>query len=72
MHPLDNLVVRNLRLENLRNAVAELDSDSRKLIRLRYNEELSLESIATHFGVSKMAISKRLKSVHKRLRESVW
>ncbi len=72
LHPVDDLTVRNLRLENLRNAVAGLDSDSQKLIRLRYDEELSVEAIGKIFGVSKMAISKRLKNVHKRLRESVW
>lgn len=70
LHPVDDAVTRNLRLENLRNAVAGLDSQ--KLIHLRCDEELSVEAIGKIFGVSKMAISKRLKRVHKRLRESVW
>lgn len=60
LHPLDNLVTRNLRLETLRKAVANLDADSQKLIHYRYDEELSLEAIGKLFGVSKMAISKRL------------
>ncbi len=72
LHPVDDTVTKNLRLENLRNAVAKLDDESQKLIRLRYDEELSVEAIGKIFGVSKMAISKRLKNVHKRLRESVW
>lgn len=72
LHPVDDTVMRTLRLENLRNAVARLDSDSQKLIYLRYDEELSVEAIGKIFGVSKMAILKRLKSVHKKLRESVW
>lgn len=72
LHPVDDAVTKTLRLENLRNAVAGLDNDSQKLIHLRYDEELSVEAIGKIFGVSKMAISKRLKNVHKRLRESVW
>ncbi len=61
MHPLDNLVVRNLRLENLQNAMAELNSEGQKLIQLCYKEQLSIEAIGKIFGVSKMAISERLK-----------
>ena len=41
-------------------------------IQLRYGEGLSLEKIGAIRGVSKMAISKQLKKVHKELRSSVW
>lgn len=72
LHPLDDLVMRNLRLENLRKAVAVLEKPKQELLRLRYEEELSMEAIGTILGVSKMAVSKRLKRVHKELRSSVW
>ncbi len=72
LHPLDDLVVRNLRLENLRKAVACLEKPKQELLRLRYEEELSMEVIGEILGVSKMAVSKQLKRVHKELRSSVW
>ena len=44
--PLEQSVFRNLQLENLRNAVAELISP-------RYDGELSMEEIGKVFGVSR-------------------
>lgn len=61
-HPLERSVLRNLQLENLRNAVAELNAQEQELISLRYDGDLSMEEIGKVFGVSKMAVSKRLKS----------
>lgn len=72
LHPLDNLVLKNLRLENLRKAVAVLEKPKQELLRLRYEEELSMEAIGEILGVSKMTVSKRLKKVHTQLRASVW
>ena len=72
LRPLEDHVVRNLRLKNLQNAVARLDESKQELIRLRYEESLSLEAIGRVFGLSAMAISKRLKKVHRELRSSVW
>ena len=72
LYTLDDHAIRNLRLENLRKAVACLDELTQELLRLRYYEELSLEKIGAIRGVSKMAISKQLKKVHKELRSSVW
>lgn len=72
LHPLDDLVLKNLRLENLRKAVAVLEKPKQELLRLRYEEELSMADIGEILGVSKMAISKQLKRVHKELRSSVW
>ena len=72
LHPLDDLVMRNLRLENLRKAVACLEKPKRELLRLRYEEDLSMEAIGELLGVSKMAVSKQLKRVYTQLRASVW
>ena len=72
LRPLEDHVVRNLRLKNLRNAVACLEKSQQELIRLRYEEQLSMEAIGRLFGLSKTAVSKRLKKVHKELRSSVW
>ena len=71
-YTLDDHAIRNLRLENLRKAVACLDESTQEVLRLRYHEELSLEKIGAIRGVSKMAISKQLKKVHEELRGSVW
>jgi len=70
-HELENTVIRNLCLERLRNAVAKLDDEEKMLIVLRFDKELSLEEIGRSFGVSKMAISKRLKKLLAKLRDSV-
>ena len=72
LYSLDDLAIRSLRLENLRKAVASLDKTKQELIQLRYCEGLSLEKIGAIRGVSKVAISKQLKKVHKELRSSVW
>lgn len=69
--PLERSVLWNLRLENLRNAVAELSGSEQELLSLRYDGELSMEEIGKVFGVSKMAVSKRLKKLHAKLRSSV-
>jgi RNA polymerase sigma factor (sigma-70 family) len=68
---LEDTVHRNLQLENLQEAVAGLDDEERELISLRYDEELSMEEIGKLLGVSKMAVSKRLKKLHEKLRSSV-
>ena len=69
--PLEQSVLWNLRLENLRNAVAKLSDPEQELFSLRYDGELSMEEIGNVFGVSKMAVSKRLKKLHEKLRSSV-
>ena len=69
--PLEQSVLWNLRLENLRKAVAELSAQEQELISLRYDGELSMEKIGKVFGISKMAVSKRLKKLHAKLRSSV-
>ena len=69
--PLEQSVLWNLRLENLRKAVAELSAQEQELISLRYDGELSMEEIGKVFGISKMAVSKRLKKLYEKLRSSV-
>ena len=69
--PLEQSVLWNLRLENLRKAVAELSAQEQELISLRYDGELSMEEIGKVFGISKMAVSKRMKKLHEKLRSSV-
>lgn len=65
------LAERNLQLENLRRAVAELDEQEQRLISLRYLNELTMEETGKVYSVSKMAVSKRLKKLYKKLRGSV-
>ncbi len=69
--PVERSVLHTLQLENLRDAVAELSDSEQELISLRYDGELTMEEIGKLFGVSKMAVSKRLKKLHAKLRSSV-
>ena len=69
--PVECSVLHTLQLENLRNAVAELSDSEQELISLRYDGELTIEEIGKLFGVSKMAVSKRLKKLHAKLKSSV-
>lgn len=68
LHELEDTVIRNLGLENLRNAVAALSEEEQKLIQLYFAQEFSMEKIGEHFGISKMAISKRLQKLYAKLR----
>lgn len=59
--PVEDAALRNLQLETLRKAVGGLGDESRDLIELRYGRGLTMEEIGTIYGVSKAAVSKRLK-----------
>ena len=69
--PVEDAVLRNLRLENLRGAIAELDVQGQNLLSLRYSGELTMDEIGQIYGISRMAVSKRLKTLHKKLESSV-
>ena len=69
--PVEDAVLWNLRLENLRKAVDDLGDQSRDIIELRYGRNLTMEEIGKIYGVSKVAVSKRLKKLHEKLRSSV-
>ena len=69
--PVEDAVLRNLQLETLRKAVDGLGDQGRDLVELRYGRGLTLEEIGRIYGVSKAAVSKRLKKLHEQLRGSV-
>ena len=69
--PVEDTVLRNLQLENLRKAMEELEQEDQNLLSLRYDEKLTLEEIGKVYGVSKMTVSKRLRKLHEELRDSV-
>ena len=69
--PMEDAVLRNLRLENLRGAITELDVQGQNLLSLRYSGELTLEEIGQIYSISGMAVSKRLKKLHEKLGSSV-
>ena len=69
--PVEDAALRNLQLENLRKAIAELDVQGQNLLSLRYSDVLTMEEIGQIYGISKMAVSKRLKKLHKKLGGSV-
>ena len=69
--PVEDTVLWNLQLECLREAVDGLGDQGRDLVELRYGRGLTMEEIGTIYGVSKAAVSKRLKKLHEQLRDSV-
>ena len=69
--PVEDAVLWNLQLETLRKAVDGLGDQGRDLVELRYGRGLTMEEIGTIYGVSKAAVSKRLKKLHEQLRGSV-
>ena len=69
--PTFDKAFRNLRLQDLRKAYQTLSDDDRKLLCLYYYHELSMEQIGRKYGVTKMAISKRLRKLLDRLRSLI-
>ena len=69
--PVEDTVLRNLQLETLRKAVDGLGDQGRERVELRYGQGLTMGEIGTIYGVSKAAVSKRLKKLHEQLRDSV-
>ena len=69
--PVEDAVLRNLRLENLRKAIANLDDKDQEMISLRYSDALTMEEIGQIYDISKTAVSKRLKKLHEKLGRSV-
>ena len=69
--PVEGAALRNLRLENLRGAITELDVQGQNLLSLRYSGELTMDEISQIYGISRMAVSKRLKKLHEKLGSSV-
>lgn len=67
----EHTALKNLQLETLRETVAGLDEREQNLIFLRYGEELSMEEIGRRLGVSRMAISKRLRTLNRKLNRAV-
>lgn len=67
----EETALRNLTLKKLRSAIAELDTNEKRLIKYKYYEELTHQEIGEIFKVSKMAITKRLKKLYKKLRDSM-
>ena len=69
--PVEDAALRNLQLECLRKAVEDLGTQGRDLVELRYGRGLTMEEIGRIYGVSRAAVSKRLKKLHEQLRGSV-
>lgn len=67
--PVLNDVLQKETFEQIRNVIASLDDDSRRLIELHYYEECSLTATAEFFGITKQALSKRHTKLLKKMRE---
>ena len=66
-----NVVIRGERADAVRNAVSQLSDDMQRLYHLRYEEDLTQQTIADMEGVSKMAICKRQKKLHEQVKEAL-
>ena len=51
--PVEDAALRNLQLENLRKAIAELDAQGQNLLSLRYSDALTMDEIGQIYGISK-------------------
>ena len=69
--PTFDAVARKLRNEALYAAIDKLSNRDREVIELYFWERLTMQEIADCLGVSRMAISKRLKKIYRQLRESM-
>ena len=70
-YDLEDHVFKNLSLEKLRSGIAELSEEEKLLLSYRFKSDMNLEEIGKRFGVSKMAMSKRLKKLITKLRDSI-
>jgi len=60
---VEDVVFRNLALQKLRKVLNSLPKESRELIELYYYDEYTMEQIGRMYGISKMAVSKRIKKL---------
>ena len=66
--PLD-LYIRKENITSIRKAILQLPDKRRELIRKAYFEEMTFRAIAKEKGLSKSAISQRIKTIYKHLRK---
>lgn len=66
--PTFDAVLKNLCFEKLQKIICCLTDDERILIRRYFFEQRTMEQIGEEFGISKMAVSKRLKKLLSRMR----
>lgn len=66
--PTFSIVHSRLLAEKLYDVIAVLTKPEQKLIRLYYLEKYGMEQIGLEFGISKMAVSKRLKKLLSKMR----
>lgn len=69
--PTLDAVIRNLTLQKLQDVIAKLSDSERDLIMMYFFQEYTMEQIGQKFGISKMAVSKQLKKLLNRMRESM-
>ncbi len=65
---LDDVVIDRLMCSRLREIISELKSDEKELLRLYFYCEQTMEAIGKHFGISKAAVSKRMKTLVRKMR----
>lgn len=70
-NPTLDAVIQNLTLQKLQDVIAKLSDSERDLIMMYFFQEYTMEQIGQKFGISKMAVSKRLKKLLNRMRESM-
>lgn len=69
VYALEDEVIRNLSLQNLRKSIASLCENEQRLIQLYFYQEMNMEQVGKYLGISKMAVSKRLKTLYGKMRD---
>ena len=63
-----DIVIKNLEIESLHEALRNLSFEDNMLIYMRFWEEYTLEAIGKQFGISKVAVHKRLNKLMEKLK----
>lgn len=66
-----NQVIRNIAMQRMREAILTFPENDRKLLYMRYQQEKTMQEIGDILGITKMAVSKRLKRIEQQLYEMI-
>ncbi len=66
---VEEQVFENIEKEHLHRAIAMLTAEQQKIIKLVYFEGVEQQKVAKLLGISKGAISQRLQTIYKKLKE---
>lgn len=66
---IETVLIADEEKESLLTAISRLSDKQRRLINLRYYEEIAVKDIAVIFGINKTSVLRQLKTIHKALKK---